>query len=239
MLESGGRIVQETRRWDEKTGTTYSLRSKEEAQDYRYFPEPDLDPLLLDEAFVHGIRASMPELPRAKRERFVAELGITAYAALVLTQHPRIAAFFEEAATLHRDPVRVANFVQSEVLRDVTVRGLTADLPITPRQLEGLLALVAKGAISGKQAKDVYARLARTDKEATAIVRELGMEQMSDASAIEAICARVIAQNPKQADQVRAGKASLLGFFVGLVMKETKGSANPAMVNDALRTLLA
>lgn len=243
VLEGGGRIVQETRGWDDKTGTTYSLRSKEAAQDYRYFPEPDLPPVVLDEVFVARARAELPELPRVKRARFVAELGLTPYAAQVLTQHPRIAAFFEEAATLHLDAAhasRVANFIQSEVLRDVTTQGLQAAVPITAKQLSDLMRLVDTGEISGKQAKELYAALRGKgpDVLAASLVADLGMAQVSDPGAIEEVCAKVIADNPKQAEKLRAGKVALFGFFVGAVMKATKGSANPQLVNDTLKRLL-
>ena len=243
LLEGGGRVVQETRGWDASTGTTYSLRSKETAQDYRYFPEPDLPPVVLDEVFVARARAELPELPRLKRERFVKELGLTPYAAQVLTQHPRIAAFFEEAATLHLDAAhasRVANFVQSEVLRDVTTQGQQASIPVTAKQISELLRLVDTGKISGKQAKELYVKLKERGPEALAssLVSELGMAQVSDPRAIEEVCAKVIADNPKQAEQLRAGKTTLFGFFVGQVMKVTKGSANPQLVNDTLKRLL-
>ncbi|WP_394837396.1 Asp-tRNA(Asn)/Glu-tRNA(Gln) amidotransferase subunit GatB [Pendulispora rubella] len=238
VLDSGGRLTQETRGWDEKNGTTFSLRSKETAQDYRYFPEPDLPPLLLDEAFVHQVRAEMPELPRDKRARFVAELGLLPSAAAVLTQHPRIAAFFEEAATLYGDGVKVGNFIQNEVLRDVTTHGLTADIPVSARQVVQLLKLVDRGKISGKQAKEVYAKILRTEKMPEDVVAELGIVQVTDKDAILAICQRVVEQNPKQAAALRGGKTALMGFFVGQVMKETKGSANPQMVNDLLQKVL-
>lgn len=238
VLESGGRVVQETRGWDEKSGSTFSLRSKETAQDYRYFPEPDLLPLKLDEVFVATLRASLPETPRAKRERFVSELGLSPYAAQVLTQHPRVAAFFEEAATLSRDAVAVANFIQSEVLRDVTTRGIEADFPIAASQLVEILRLVSQGKISGKQAKELYAKAKGTSASPSALVAELGMAQVSDPGAIEAACAKVIADNAKQVEQYRTGKTGVFGFFVGQVMKATKGSANPQLVNETLKRLL-
>lgn len=238
VLSSGGRIVQETRGWEEKEGKTFSMRSKETAQDYRYFPEPDLRPLVLDEAYVATVRAEMPELPRQKRERFVAELKIAPAAAEVLTGHPRIAAFFEEAATLHGDPIKVANFVQTEVLRDVVTRGLQADFPVSPRQLADLLRLVDSGKISGKQAKEVYAKVVKTDRMPTDVVAELGMAQVTDVAAIEAIVRRIVEANAKQAESLRAGKTALFGFFVGQVMKETKGSASPSVVNEVLKKVL-
>jgi aspartyl-tRNA(Asn)/glutamyl-tRNA(Gln) amidotransferase subunit B len=239
VLESGGKIVQETRGWDEKKGTTFSLRSKETAQDYRYFPEPDLLPLVLDDVFVARIRAELPEAPPEKRARFVADLGLTPYAAQVLTQHPRVAAFFEEAATLHQNAVVVANFVQSEVLRDVTTHGLRAEIPVTARQVAQILKLVEDDVISGKQAKELYASVKGTEAEPKDVVKKLGMSQVTDPKAIEAACAKVIADNPKQASLYRAGKTGVFGFFVGQVMKETRGSANPQAVNETLKRLLA
>jgi aspartyl-tRNA(Asn)/glutamyl-tRNA(Gln) amidotransferase subunit B len=238
VLESGGRIVQETRGWNEDEGKTFNMRTKEEAQDYRYFPDPDLPPLVLEEEFVAEIRRTMPELPREKRKRFTDEMGLSAYAAQVLTGHPRVAAFFEEAATLHGQATKVANFVQSEVLRDVQTHGLTASIPVTATQVAALLQLVDRGTISGKQAKDVYSKIAGTGRAPADVVADLGMRQVSDVDALEAICRRLIAENPKQAEQLRAGKANLLGFFVGQVMKETKGAANPQLVNDVLKKLL-
>ena len=238
VLEGGGRVVQETRGWDEKEGKTFSLRSKETAQDYRYFPEPDLPPLVLDEAFVAQVRAELPELPRAKRERFVREMGLTPYAAQVLTGHPRVAAFFEEAATLHGDAVKVANFVQSEVLRDVVTRGLLAEIPVSARQVADTLRLVDAGTISGKQAKDVYQKLRGTGARAEDVVKAEGMAQVSDVALLESIVQNILAANPKQAEAVRGGKTGVLGFFVGQVMKETKGSANPALVNEILKKAL-
>jgi aspartyl-tRNA(Asn)/glutamyl-tRNA(Gln) amidotransferase subunit B len=180
----------------------------------------------------------MPELPREKRARFVREMGLTPYAAAVLTVHPRVAAFFEEAATLHGDPAKVANFVQSEVLRDVTTHGLTAAIPVSARQVAELLKLVDGKKISGKQAKEVYAKITQTDRAPADVVAELGMAQVSDAGAIEEIVRRVVAAYPKQAADLQGGKLGLMGFFVGQVMKETKGSGNPQVVNETLRRVL-
>jgi aspartyl-tRNA(Asn)/glutamyl-tRNA(Gln) amidotransferase subunit B len=232
-LTAGRTLHQETRGWDERTGTTYSLRSKEEAQDYRYVPDPDLPALVLSDAFVERVRAATPELPAAKRGRFVDAFGLTPAAADVLTQHPAVG-----------EPQKTANFVQSEVLRDTTTHGLEARLPVTPEQLAGVIRLVQRGSISGKQAKEVYARLredmlAGRDGTAEAVVEALGMAQVSDESTIAEVCARVVAANAKQAAAFRAGKKALLGFFVGLVMKETGGSANPAKVNEVLLRVLS
>jgi aspartyl-tRNA(Asn)/glutamyl-tRNA(Gln) amidotransferase subunit B len=239
LIEGGQRIVQETRRWDEPSGKTHSLRSKEDAHDYRYFPEPDLPPLVVDSAFVEEQRRSLEELPAPRRQRFASELGLSAYAASVLTAHPRVAEFFERAARRHGDAVKVANFVQTEVLRDVTTAGLSAKFPVSEQQVADLLKLVDDQVISGKQAKDVYARMAGTAAMPGDIVRESGMAQMADAGELEAICRRIVEQNPKQAAGYRGGKTSLMGFFVGQVMKDTQGRANPAMVNEILARLLA
>jgi aspartyl-tRNA(Asn)/glutamyl-tRNA(Gln) amidotransferase subunit B len=239
VLDAGGRIVMETRGWNEDEGSTFSLRSKEEAQDYRYFPDPDLPPLVLDDVLIAEVEASLPELPRRKRDRFVRDMGLSPYAAQVLTGHPRVAAFFEEAATLHGNPTQVANFVQSEVLRDVATRGLQAAIPVTARQIAELLRLVDAGTISGKQSKEVYGKIAGTERSAADVVAELGIQQVSDVGEIEAVCRRVLEASPKQAADLRAGKASLMGFFVGQVMKATGGSANPKVVNEVLRKLLA
>jgi aspartyl-tRNA(Asn)/glutamyl-tRNA(Gln) amidotransferase subunit B len=247
-LEARKTIVMETRGWDEKTGSTYSMRSKEEANDYRYFPEPDLPPLVISAATVEEARAQLPELPRAKRARFVEALGLSASAAQVLTQHPRIAAFYEKATALHGDPVRVSNFIQTEVLRDVVTDGLSASVPVSARQIKELLCLVDDGKVSGKQAKDIYARLVAARRanpdgpedvpSPESVVADLGIAQVSDEATIEAACKKAIDDNPKQAAALRGGKTGLLGFFVGLVMKETGGSANPKMVNGVLRRLL-
>jgi aspartyl-tRNA(Asn)/glutamyl-tRNA(Gln) amidotransferase subunit B len=170
----------------------------------------------------------------------VRDLGLTAYAAQVLTQHPRVAAFFEEAAARSADPARVANFVQSEVLRDVSTHGPDASIPVTAAQVAELLRLVEAGTISGKQAKELYLKLKERGPGAlaAAVAAELGLAQVSDPGEIEAVCTRVVADNPKQAEQLRAGKSTLFGFFVGQVMKATRGSANPQLVNDTLRRLL-
>jgi aspartyl-tRNA(Asn)/glutamyl-tRNA(Gln) amidotransferase subunit B len=238
VLESGGTITPETRGWNEDEGKTFSMRSKEQAQDYRYFPDPDLPPLVLDEAFVTSVKTEMPELPQNKRTRYIAEYKLPAAAAGVLTQHPRVSALFEEATRLHGDAVRVANFIQSEVLRDVVTKGVSAEIPASAAQIAGVLRLVDEGKISGKQAKDVYAKLRGTPKEPQEIVSELGIAQVSDPSALEPIVASIVGANPKQAEQLRAGKTGLMGYFVGQVMKETKGSANPQLVNELLKKAL-
>jgi aspartyl-tRNA(Asn)/glutamyl-tRNA(Gln) amidotransferase subunit B len=239
LLSAGKTLAQETLRWDEASGKTYPLRSKEEANDYRYFPEPDLPPLVVDAAFVAKARASLEELPAARRARWVEKRGLSPAAAGVLTAHPRVADFFERAASLHGDAVKVANFFQTEVLRDVKTAGLAATFPISEQQLAELLALIDEKTISGKQAKEVYAKIAGTSASPRKIVAEAGLAQLSDTADLEAICRRILDANPKQVAGYRGGKTALLGFFVGQVMKETRGSANPALVNEILVRLLS
>jgi len=239
ILSAGKRLAQETLRWDEASGKTYPLRSKEEANDYRYFPEPDLPPLVVDAAFVAEQRASLEELPAARRARLLEKHGLSPAAAAVLTAHPRVAEFFERAARLHGDAVKVGNFLQTEVLRDVKTTGLAASFPISPEQLAELLALVDEKTISGKQAKDVYAKIAGTGTSPRQSVAESGLVQLSDAGALETICRRILDANPKQVAGYRSGKTALLGFFVGQAMKETRGSANPSLVNEILVRLLS
>jgi aspartyl-tRNA(Asn)/glutamyl-tRNA(Gln) amidotransferase subunit B len=239
LVASGGRVIQETRGWDDRAGKTFSQRSKEEAHDYRYFPEPDLPPLELSSEWIESQRSHLPELPAAKQKRFVGDFGLSLYAASVLTSHAGICQFFEDTISMHANPVAASNFIQSEVLRDTTTDGLEAKLPIVAEQLAGLLSLVDKGTISGKQAKEVFSRMVGTDRSALSVVQELGMEQLSDVGAIEEICKAVIAANEKNAASYRSGKTALLGFFVGQVMKQTKGSASPSLVNEVLVRLLS
>jgi aspartyl-tRNA(Asn)/glutamyl-tRNA(Gln) amidotransferase subunit B len=239
LLSAGKSLAQETLRWDEASGKTYPLRSKEEANDYRYFPEPDLPPLVVEAAFVSEQRASLEELPAARRLRLIEKHGLSPAAAAVVTAHPRVADFFERAAQLHGDSVKVANFFQTEVLRDVKTTGLAAAFPVSAEQLAELLALVDEKTISGKQAKEVYATIAGTETSPRRAVAEAGVAQLSDAAELEAICRRILEANPKQVAGYRNGKTALLGFFVGQVMKETRGSANPSLVNEILVRLLA
>ncbi|HMI84837.1 MAG TPA: Asp-tRNA(Asn)/Glu-tRNA(Gln) amidotransferase subunit GatB [Polyangiaceae bacterium] len=239
LVAAGQRIAQQTLRWDEASGRTYPLRSKEEANDYRYFPEPDLPPLVIDAEFASAQKASLEELPAARRARLVEKHRLSPAAAAVLTAHPRVADFFERAAGLHGDAVKVANFLQTEVMRDVKTTGLAATFPISAEQLAEMLALVDEKAISGKQAKEVYAKIAGTETSPRRAVAEAGLAQMSDAGELETICRRLLDANPKQVAGYRSGKTALLGFFVGQAMKETRGSANPALVNEILVRLLS
>lgn len=243
VLESGGALRQQTRGYTPEKRETYLLRDKEGDAGYRYFPDPDLPELWIDDAFLSDARARMPELPADKRRRYVADLGLTPYAAQVLTGHPAVASLFERAVDLARsvegvDAVKVGNFLQAEVLRDVTTTGLSADLPISAEQLVEILALVAGGKISGKQAKEVYAKVAKTDKRPADVVASEGIAVVGDRGSIEAVVREIIAASPKQVAQYKGGKTALLGYFVGQVMKATKGSADPALVNEVLTTLL-
>jgi aspartyl-tRNA(Asn)/glutamyl-tRNA(Gln) amidotransferase subunit B len=249
VLLGGGQVVQETRTWSEGQGKTLTMRSKEEAHDYRYFPDPDLPPLVLAEERIEAFRQAMPELPEAMRQRWQKELGLTAYDAGVLTSHPCIARYFDEAAAAlavamgqgaqAKAGKKAANFIQGEVLRDVATDGLEAHFPVTARQVAELLALVEDGTISGKMAKDVYARMAETGRGARRIVDDEGLSQVTDTSAIEAAVQKVLDASPGEVDKYREGKTSLLGFFVGQVMKATRGAANPKMVNEILQKRLS
>jgi aspartyl-tRNA(Asn)/glutamyl-tRNA(Gln) amidotransferase subunit B len=238
LLDAGHKITQETRSFDPDTGQTATLRSKEDAHDYRYFPEPDLPPVALDAGFVAKQRDALGELPAAMRQRFVEALRLPPAAALTLTQHPGYARFFEAACKSFGEPVKVANWVVNEVLRGAKVHGLEATFSVSPQQVGELLALVEQGEISGKQAKEVYALLEGTDRSPRAVVDERGLRVVSDSGAIQAACERVLAAYPDQAASVRAGKKGVIGFLVGQVMKETKGSANPKLVNEVLEKLL-
>ena len=239
-LEAGERVRQQTRGYNDVRRETYLLRDKENEAGYRYFPEPDLPPLVLDEGFVAGVRASLPRAPQELRRHLVEQLGLTAYSAAVVVSHPRIAAFFEEAAGGHPAlAVKTANFILSEVLRDVEPRGLTADFPVTPGQIAEIIELVEAGTISGKQAKEIYAKVKGSSASPVDVVRELGMRVVTDEAALEAMARRLVEASPKQAAGYRAGKANLLGFFVGQMMKETRGSASPQVVNEVLKRVLA
>jgi aspartyl-tRNA(Asn)/glutamyl-tRNA(Gln) amidotransferase subunit B len=239
VVSSGATVVQETRRWDEASGKTYSMRSKEEAHDYRYFPEPDLPPLVAAPDFVAEQKATLEELPAAKRARFVSALGLSPMSASVMTSHPEIAKLFEKVTLAGCSAPTSANFIQTEVLRDTTTRGLEAHFPVSAEQIADILLLQQSGEISGKQGKEILAAIKGTATAVKPWVSEHGMKQMSNAAEIEAVCRRVLDASPGQVQSYRAGKTALLGFFVGQVMKQTRGQANPAAVNAILTRLLA
>ena len=239
VIEDGGRIVQETRLFNVESGTTRSMRSKEDAHDYRYFPDPDLLPLQLEEAFLAECRASLPELPDAKRKRYES-LGISAYQADVLTAEVEAARWFDALLDAGAKPVAAANWTTSELFGALNRTGRDiADSPVSPAQAAELLALVADGTLSGSLAKQVFEVMLETGDAPSRIVEERGLKQTSDTGAIEAVIAEVIAKNPNQLGQYRGGKEALFGFFVGQTMKAMGGKANPQVVNDLLKKALA
>jgi aspartyl-tRNA(Asn)/glutamyl-tRNA(Gln) amidotransferase subunit B len=236
VIESGGKIIQETRLYNADEGKTYGMRSKEQAHDYRYFPEPDLLPLVIDEEWKAEIARALPELPEARRERMVKDYGITEYDAQVLTVSKALADQFEEAARAAKNPKRVANLVQSELMGRLKAKSI--EIEQSPISMHGIAAsadLVESGAISGKMLKDLYDLSFERGKDFPAVYDEEGRPQQStDTSALEKIIDEVLAANPKQLDQYRAGKKTMLGFFVGQVMKASKGQASPQIVNELL-----
>ena len=235
VLESGGSITQETRLYNPGEGKTYSMRSKEQAHDYRYFPEPDLLPLVVDEAWRKQIAEKLPELPEAKRKRLVEQYSITEADAATLTRTQSMADQFEEAATAAKNPKRVANLVQAELLGRLKVKGLEIEQsPISMKGIALSADLVESGAISGKMLKELYDLAFERNEDFPAIYEKEKPQQITDPGAIEKLIDEVIAANPKQLEQYRAGKKTVAGFFVGQVMKATKGQANPALVNELL-----
>ncbi len=236
IVESGGKIVQETRLYNSAEGKTYSMRSKEQAHDYRYFPEPDLLPVVLDEKWRAEVAKSLPELPEARRARMVREYGITEYDAHVLTSSKLLADRFESAARAAKNAKRVANLVQGELMGRLKAKGM--EIEQSPISMEGVAAsadLVEAGTISGKMLKDLYDLAFARGKDFPAVYEEEGRpQQSSDTSALEKIIEEVLAANPKQLEQYRGGKTTMIGFFVGQVMKASKGQANPQVVNELL-----
>jgi len=236
VLESGGKITQESRLYNSHEGRTYGMRSKEQAHDYRYFPEPDLLPLVVDKKWQAAIRADLPELPEARRQRMISEYGITASDAHTLTLTREMADQFERAATTAKNPKRVANLVQSELLGRLKAQGLELDhSPISMAGVTASADLVESGAISGKMLKDLYDLCFERNQDFPVVYEAEGRpEQSRDTSALEKIADDLIAANPKQVEQYRAGKKTMIGFFVGQVMKASKGQANPQLVNEIL-----
>ena len=236
VIESGGKITQETRLYNANEGKTYGMRSKEQAHDYRYFPEPDLLPLVVDEKWKSEIARALPELPETRRARMVKDYGITEYDSQVLTFSKSLADQFEQAASAAKNPKRVANLVQSELMGRLKAKGM--EIENSPISMQGVAAsadLVEGGAISGKMLKDLYDLCFERGKDFPAVYEEEGRPQQStDTSALEKIIDDLVAANPKQVEQYRAGKKTMLGFFVGQVMKASKGQASPQIVNELL-----
>jgi aspartyl-tRNA(Asn)/glutamyl-tRNA(Gln) amidotransferase subunit B len=236
VLESGGKITQETRLYNANESKTYSMRSKEQAHDYRYFPEPDLLPLVVDETWKANIARALPELPEARRARMVRTYGITEYDAQVLTFSKSLADQFEEAAKAAKNPKRVANLVQSELMGRLKAKGIEIELsPISMRGVAASADMVEAGTISGKMLKELYDLCFERGQDFPAVYEQEGRPQQStDPSALEKIIDEILAANPKQREQYRAGKKTMLGFFVGQVMKASQGQASPQMVNELL-----
>jgi aspartyl-tRNA(Asn)/glutamyl-tRNA(Gln) amidotransferase subunit B len=236
VLEEGGRIVQETRTWDESKGITLSMRSKEEAHDYRYFPDPDLVPMIIEREWVEEIRESLPELPAERKDRYVKELGLTPYDAEVLTGSKEISDYFEECLKSYANAKTVGNWVMGELSRLLNTGNVEITAcRVTPGQLGDMLTMMDKGTISGKIAKTVFEEMFVTGKEPEQIVKEKGLMQISDEGAIASEVDRILADNPKVVEDYRAGKEKALGFLVGQVMKATRGKANPDLVNKLLK----
>jgi aspartyl-tRNA(Asn)/glutamyl-tRNA(Gln) amidotransferase subunit B len=239
-LESGGRLTQETRLWDERLGETRPMRSKEEAHDYRYFPEPDLPPLIVSSELIDRVQASMPELPGPRAKRFTEQYGLSFADASQLTSDLSLADYYEAAVEASGGNARATtNWIRSELLRELENAGLAADRsPVPAVELGALVRMIDEGTISGKQGKDVLVEMFGSGKPAAAIVEERGLIQVSDTGEIDGVIDEVIAANPKQVEQFRGGKEGLFGFFVGQVMKASKGKANPKIVNERLREKL-
>ena len=239
ILESGGEIVQETRLWDANQNKTYSMRGKEEAHDYRYFPDPDLVPLVISPEWLEEVRSSLPELPDAKKARFMSQYDLPDYDAGVLTAEKALATYFEDCVRGFPQAKKVSNWIMSELMRELKKedQGIETCL-VTPPALARLLALVEEGAISGKIAKTVFMEMIASGKDPDAIVKEKGLSQISDTGSLEVLAREILAANPKEVADYKAGKTKVMGFFVGEMMKKTKGQANPKMVNQLLSRLL-
>src|SRR5207245_2614920 len=239
-LESGGRLVQETRLWDERAAETRAMRSKEEAHDYRYFPEPDLPPLVVTNDFIEQVRGSMPELPAPRAKRFSKQYGLSFADASQLTAERSLADYYEAAVESSGGNARAtANWIRSELLRELENTGVTAEKsPIPAVELGALVRMIDEGKISGKQGKDVLVEMFASGRGAAAVVAERGLVQLSHTSEIDRLSDGVMAANPEQLEHHRACKEALFGFFVGQVLKASKGKANPKIVNERLREKL-
>ena len=239
VLEEGGKVIQETRLYSPEKNITISMRSKEEANDYRYFPDPDLVPLEVDKEWIANIEKTLPELPDAKQDRFEKEYTLPQYDANVLTRSRDVADYFEEAAKNAKNPKAVSNWVMSDILRIVNEQNITpAQCKITPSMLSEMIGMIDDGAISGKIAKTVMEEMAASGKSPKEIVKEKGLTQITDTSAIEAEIEKIVTANPGQVADYKAGKDKVVGWFVGQVMKATRGKANPGIVNKLLKEKL-
>ena len=239
VLESGGKLTQETRLWDDRAMETRVMRSKEEAHDYRYFPEPDLQPLIVSEEFIEDVRRSMPELPENRRNRFGEQYGLSYADASQLVSDRDLADYYEAATEASGNPRATANWIRTELLRELEAAGFSAaDSPVPAGELGALVRLIDEAKISGKQGKDVLVEMFKTGKPAQTIIEERGMVQVSDTGEIDALIDNVMSANAEAVANYRAGKEALFGFFVGQVIKASKGKANPKVVNERLRAKL-
>lgn len=239
VLRHGDKVIQETRRWDDSRGVTATMRTKEVEQEYRYFPEPDLVPMIFGDEWVEKLRSELPELPLAKVERFEKQYGLSESDAEVLVESPELASFYDDCAKCSKDPKAVANWVTGEFLRLVNATGISiADTKLTPGHICGMLDLIDTGTINRNIAKTVFEDMFNTGKQAVEIVKEKALEQVTDTGAIEAAIDKVIAAHPKEVERFKGGEEKLIGFFVGQVMRESKGKANPGVVNKILKDKL-
>ena len=240
LLEQGGTIVQETRLWDSDAGVTHGMRGKEEAHDYRYFPDPDLVPVVVDEEWIEKVRSELPELPEAKKARFIKDYGLPEQDAVVLTGSKELATYYESCVVGFPQPKKVSNWIMVELLRELNKDEREIDqCPVTPENLAHLLKLIDDGLISGKIAKTVFEEMYASGRTPEVIVEEKGLEQLADEGEIGEVIDAVLAAHPSQVNDYRRGKEKLLGFFVGQVMNQTQGKANPKLVNEILREKLS
>jgi len=239
-LKKGHKIIQETRKWDDTKGASASLRSKEEAQDYRYFPEPDLVPIVIEKEYIEKIKRELPELPEAKKQRYIDEYKLPEYDAGVLTATGVTARFFEEAVVLYDEPKQISNWIMVEIPPLLKEKELTMEnIPIAPVQLAELLKLVKESVINGTSGKEVLKEMFNTGKNPGEIVKEKGLAQMSDTAELEAIIEKIVSDNPKSVEDIGTGNEKAYGFLTGKVMKETKGKANPQVANKIIREVVA
>ena len=240
ILERGEKVEQVTLLWDEKTEEVAPMRGKEEAEDYRYFPEPDLPPLLIEESWIKETKKALPEFPDDRRERFIKDYGIKATDSEVLTATRGLADYYEATVKLHQDPILVCNWILTEVLALLKEKRIEiGEFPVSPKSLAGLLGLIREGTISNKIAKEVLPEMVEAGREAQEVVEEKGLVQITESATLESIVEQVLGENEKEVQKYRSGKTQLFGFFVGEVMKRTEGKANPKLVNKILKERLA
>ncbi|MDO8527338.1 MAG: Asp-tRNA(Asn)/Glu-tRNA(Gln) amidotransferase subunit GatB [Deltaproteobacteria bacterium] len=238
-VEKGEKIVQETRLWNQAEGITESMRSKEEAHDYRYFPDPDLLPLIVDQAWIAKVKSTLPELAEAKAKRFVTEYGIPEYDANVLTAEKPMANYFEECVKANNAPKKISNWIMAELMRELKERDLyITEIKVTPKQLAKMIGMIDEGVISGSIAKTVFMEMLDSGTDPNAIVQTKGLVQVSDTGAIEAAVEKILARETENVKTYKSGKTNVFGFFVGAVMKEMQGKANPKLVNEILKKKL-